>query len=75
MKLWVARDPDFTEKDGSKLNLFINKPIFDDEFNEWCSEDSFSIDERLFPEIIYENSPQKVELSLVGYGRNIFDIK
>jgi hypothetical protein len=67
MKLWVARDPDFTEKDGSKLNLFINKPIFDNEFNEWCSEDSFSIDERLFPEIIYENSPQEIEINLINH--------
>lgn len=67
MKLWVARDPDFTEKDGSKLNLFINKPIFDNEFNEWCSEDSFSIDERLFPEIICENSPQKIEINLINH--------
>jgi hypothetical protein len=67
MKLRVARDPDFTEKDGSKLNLFINKPIFDNEFNEWCSEDSFSIDERLFPEIIYENSPQEIEINLINH--------
>lgn len=34
MEFWIARDPDFTEKDGSKLNLFINKPTFDDEFSE-----------------------------------------
>jgi hypothetical protein len=43
MKLWVARDPDFTEKDGSKLNLFINKPIFDNEFNEWCQKIVFQL--------------------------------
>lgn len=67
MKLWIARDPDFTEKDGSKLNLFINKPIFDNEFNEWCSEDSFSIDGRLFSKIIYENSPQEIEINLINH--------
>ena len=39
----------------------------DNEFNEWCSEDSFSIDERLFPEIIYENSPQEIEINLINH--------
>ena len=58
MKLWIARD-----KSGF-LNLYDKKPIFDGEY--WVSNGSWSsIDLEYFPEVTFENSPQKVELKLI----------
>lgn len=56
MRLWVARDLDGT------LGLFDGdkpKPIL----GEWMPDnDYYSIDNRLFPEVTYENSPQEIEI-------------
>lgn len=64
---WLARD-----KDG-ELNLFTQKPIFDespgfkpgwdmcyDDENEFY--DSIELDSHLYPEITFENSPVEVKL-------------
>ena len=56
MKLWVTRD-----KDGMLLIHFY-EPIIDG--LEWISLDYRVIDESLFPEVTFENSPQEVELKL-----------
>ncbi len=58
MKLWIARD-----RDGL-IYLYMKKPIiithyFDTKY--LIGE----IDETLFPEVTFENSPQEVELKLV----------
>ena len=61
MKLWIARD-------NSGLYLFDSEPIkricVDDKYFVW-EDKRYSIDTKLFPEVIFENSPQKVELKLI----------
>ena len=57
MKLWIARD-----KHG-EIYLYSTKPkkyehVFDAD-NWW------QIDQSLFPEVTFENSPQEVELKLI----------
>lgn len=61
MKLWIARNTDDT------LVLFQSKPILGTDFiwKELLNEDCMYIEEYLFPEVTFENSPQKVELKLV----------
>lgn len=57
MRLWIARD-----KDGS-LNLYDNIPDKRSEyFLPYAGYDDMPLDERLLPEIIFENSPQEVKL-------------
>lgn len=58
MKLWVARNPDNT------LVLFQSKPILGGDFNweEILNEDCMYIEEYLFPEVTFDNSPMEVKL-------------
>lgn len=60
LKLWIARD-----KDGW-LHLFSSKPERVRTHFGDCYTDKWEIDERQFPEITWENSPQEVELKLIG---------
>ena len=64
MKLWIARD-----KDGG-LNLFKDpKPILMKRNGWWLSDKNFFksvLPRELFPEVTLENSPQEVELKLIG---------
>lgn len=62
MRLWVARNKDNT------VVLFQSKPILNNnqEWDEILNEDFMLIPEYLFPEVTFENSPQEVELKLVG---------
>lgn len=58
MKFWIARDLDGTLGllDGDKP-----KPIL----GEWMPNNNYySIDNRLFPEVTYQNSPQEIEIKL-----------
>ena len=57
MKLWVTRD-----KDGMLLIHFY-EPIMDG--LEWISLDYRVINEDMFSEVTFENSPQQVELKLI----------
>ena len=61
MKLWIARNTDDT------LVLFQSKPILGSDFiwEELLNEDCMYIEEYLFPEVTWENSPKEVELKLV----------
>ena len=61
MKLWVARNTDDT------LVLFQSKPILGTDFiwEELYNEDCMYIEEDVFPEVTFENSPQMVEIKLV----------
>ena len=59
MKMWIARDLRF-----KWLYLYKEKPILDDDI--WFSEDNmYNIDNSLFPEVTFENSPMEVELKLI----------
>lgn len=58
MKMWIARDLRF-----NGLYLYKEKPVLDG--NMWFSEDyPYTIDNLLFPEVTFENSPMEVELKL-----------
>ena len=66
MKLWIARDTD------EALWLYTTKPVLlDDKRRFCCPDDVYGIDEQyqinqhLFPEVTFENSPQMVEIKLV----------
>ena len=61
MKLLIARNKDNT------LVLFQSKPVLNDDldWNEILNEDCMFIPEYLYPEVIFENSPQQVELKLI----------
>lgn len=63
MELWIARDCDGT------LCLYTTKPwkriAADCHNNEFdCDDDFMEIDSSLFPEVTFENSPQRVKLEL-----------
>lgn len=64
MEFWIARD-----KDG-ELCLYKTKPWkrvntthHNDQFD--CDDSFMNIDNDLFPEVTYENSPQEIELKLI----------
>lgn len=64
MKLWIAKDT------MGLLKLFMRKPhpfkVDEDEW-DWSDYDCpiAIIDEDLFPEVTFENSPMEVELKLI----------
>ena len=50
------------------LWVYTTKPLFNPDKNEFESEDGNMLyinDDKLFPEVTFENSPQEVELKLV----------
>lgn len=66
MKLWIARQRD------NSLYLFTHKPILF--CGRWCMNGTNQhyttlwknkVNDNLFPEITFENSPQEVELKLL----------
>lgn len=61
MKLWITRD---------FMGLWVHtaKPLFNSSKKEFESVDDNMLyinDDKLFPEVTFENSPQMVELKLV----------
>lgn len=56
MKMYIARDF------GGGLYLFPEKPILMTDYKCWDGEDWYKIDQDLFPEVTFENSPMEVEL-------------
>lgn len=65
MELWVARTKDGWEK--GYLAIFKEKPIYLEYKDEWVdSYGSLNIPNHKFPEVTFENSPQKVELKLIN---------
>lgn len=69
MKLWIARDVC-----NINLKLFFEKPVEQegnwvvkhiDKLNRMYYGNSISIDNDLFPEVTFDNSPQEVELKLI----------
>lgn len=68
MELWIARDKD------NSLSMCTYKHEFVKLFNSWeppkeyyDDDNSFHvyINDKLFPEVTFENSPMKVELKLI----------
>ena len=62
MKFWIARNTDNT------LVLFQRKPILGVDFiwEDTSNEDCMYIEEDLFHEVTFENSPQQVEIKLIN---------
>lgn len=67
MKLWIARTKPRSSAGGSFLGLFEGKPYYNEALNLWYSPMGLPIyiDFDLFPEVTFENSPQKVELKMI----------
>lgn len=60
MKLWIARDTD------GLLYLYDNMPEKHSEFFvSYNGYNEIRLDNKMFPEVTFENSPQEVELKLV----------
>ena len=78
MELWIARDkhiPDGTfpypEGFNGDLYLYSSEPYIKKNTSRdgiWtCKQEEFiELDYKLFPEVTFENSPQKVKLKLVN---------
>ena len=61
MKLWITRD-------YMGLWVYTTKPLFNSSKKEFESVDDNMLyinDDKLFPEVTFDNSPQMVELKLV----------
>lgn len=64
MELWIARTKDGWEK--GYLAIFKEKPSYLEYKDEWVdSYGGLNIPNHKFPEVTFENSPQKVELKLI----------
>lgn len=63
MKMWIARDED------GLLNLFFEEEPYRKVYERiivWTNEwGDVGLDEELFPEVTFENSPMEVELKLI----------
>lgn len=62
MKLWIARD-----KNGA-LALYTEEPMlyYNSQYEGPYKSQMIDLDENLFPEVTFENSPQMVEVKLVN---------
>lgn len=67
MKLWIARDYKCDYNKKPCLTIFYDKPyINDNDWWHWKTYGKFKvINENLFSEVTYENSPQQVEIKLI----------
>ena len=61
MKLWISRDK------NDALALYTEEPtLYYNEYYEGpYKSQRIDLDENLFPEVTFENSPQQVEVKLV----------
>jgi hypothetical protein len=64
MKIWIARDW------NNSLSLFSNKPklkfVNMHGTRIWVGDFAAAVKSDLFPEVTFENSPQKIEIKLLG---------
>jgi hypothetical protein len=58
MYFFIARD-----RDGS-LFLYNDKPIRQSDYGTWTSCDFFKMDDKLFPEITWQDEPQQVTVKI-----------
>jgi hypothetical protein len=65
--MWIARTKRRSEKSGTFLGLYENEPIYSERFNLWLSPIGLPlyIDDREFPSVTFETSPQQVEIKLI----------
>ena len=62
MKMWIARTPLGT----LSLHNIYPKYITDEYDSCWINGHLLYLDDRLFPEVTFENSPMEVELKLIN---------
>lgn len=66
MILWITRD-----KNNAELVLHKKKPFYCKEYECWIGGEPIGVLSNYnFPEVTFENSPQQVELSLLGKLEN-----
>ena len=58
MKLWIARDS------MGSLNLYVGRPTKGTVYF-YNEDDAMALNEDMFAEVTFENSPQEVELKLI----------
>lgn len=61
MKLWIARNK------NNALALYTEEPMlyYNEYYEEPYKSQRIDLDENLFPEVTFENSPQQVEFKFV----------
>ena len=63
MEFWIARS--FV----GDLCAYTTEPTYNNTIKAWCYDYNngtlFVLDNRLFPEVTFENSPRKVEIKLI----------
>ena len=62
MELWIARDPDgelVLYKTEPKVREYLGQKSFD------TDEEFLPIDNSLYPEVTFENSPRKIKINLI----------
>jgi hypothetical protein len=57
MEMWIARD-----RRGTRLTLHGEKPTWVEEYRVWSRWYIADLDDRLLPEVTFDNSPMEVEL-------------
>lgn len=65
MEFWIARD-DFTSTQHNRvgdLYLYLKEPKR--VVNRFIEEYYIPLDDKLFPEVTFENSPRKVKIELI----------
>lgn len=67
MEMWIARTKPRSEKGGTFLGLYECKPNYSEEYNLWQSPMGLPlyIDDREFPSVTFDNSPQQAEIKLI----------
>ena len=58
--IWLARDKD------NELNGYERKPFRQEEYFVHCGGKVYFIDDNLFPEVTWKNSPQQAEFKLTS---------
>ena len=61
MNLWIARDK------NNALALYTEEPMlyYNSQYEGSYKSQMIDLDEDLFPEVTFENSPQQVEIKLI----------
>jgi len=67
MRMWIARTKKRGATGGTFLGLYECEPNYNEEYNLWQSPMGLPlyIDDREFPSVTFENSPQQVEIKLI----------
>ena len=67
MEIWIARTKLRKANGDTLLGLYSSEPNYSERYDVWLTTKGLPlyIDEKEFPTVTFENSPQKVELKLI----------